>query len=140
MGGSGVAQEAGAEGPDEDLLEHVEGDVGDGEELSGVGDGEADVGYGKEGKVRGAEGEVFGLGVWELVVGLERRGGGEWDVKNINQQRKRTAQIPRTTRDCQGLAGWGGTEAIVEAISSMTRSASLSSFQAMSVSCSYDVV
>ena len=45
-----IADEAGSRGPEEeDLLQQVEGDGGDGEELAGVGDGEADVGDGEVG-------------------------------------------------------------------------------------------
>ena len=59
--GSAFADEAGSDaGADERALQHVEGDVGDGEELAGVRDGEADVGDGEGWKVGAAEGEVFG--------------------------------------------------------------------------------
>ena len=54
----GIADEARAEeGQHERLLQHVEGDVGDGEELARVRDGEADVGDWEGGEVAGAEGE-----------------------------------------------------------------------------------
>ena len=59
--GAAFANEAGPDArTDEGALEHVERDIGDGEELAGVGDGEADVGDGEGGEVFGAEGEVFG--------------------------------------------------------------------------------
>ena len=58
--GFGVADEARAEdGEHEGLLQHVEGDVGDREELARVRDGEADVRDGEGGQVFGAEGEVL---------------------------------------------------------------------------------
>ena len=47
--GPRVAQEFGSNRPHEHSLNHVEGDVGDAEEFTGVGDGEANVGYGKSG-------------------------------------------------------------------------------------------
>lgn len=50
--GFGVAEEFVADGPHEDFLEDVEGDVGDGEELAGVRDGKPD-------EADGISGEVF---------------------------------------------------------------------------------
>lgn len=47
--GPGVAQELGADRAHEHPLDHVEGNVGNGEEFAGVGDGEADVGDGEGG-------------------------------------------------------------------------------------------
>ena len=62
----GGADEGWAGGPhEEDFLQHVEGDGGDGQELRGVGGGEADVGDGEGGEVLGAEGQVFHL--WREV-------------------------------------------------------------------------
>ena len=53
-----IADEAGSEERQyEGLLQHIEGDVGNGEELAGVGYGEADMRYWKVGKVFRAEGE-----------------------------------------------------------------------------------
>ena len=60
--GAGVAEEFGAdEGGHEGFLEEVEGDVGGGEELAGVRDGEANMAHGEGGEVGVAEGDVFGL-------------------------------------------------------------------------------
>ena len=57
-----VLDEAGARGPEEeDFLEHVEGDVGDGEELASIEGGETNVGYGVIGEVLGTQGQVFNL-------------------------------------------------------------------------------
>jgi hypothetical protein len=59
----GVADEARSGRPDEeDFLEGVEGDGRRGEELAGVGGGEADVGDGEAGEMVRAEGKVFDLG------------------------------------------------------------------------------
>lgn len=76
----GVADEARAGGPDEeDFLEGVEGDGGRGEELAGVGGGEADVGDGEGGEVVRAEGKVFDLGR-ASVPGLGRGPKGDKEV------------------------------------------------------------
>ena len=96
-------------------MEEVEGDVGGGKELAGVGDGEADVAHGESGEVGVTEGDVFCL---EKVRGPFLGGRGS---------EERTAQMPRTMRWFQGLFGWGGTWSIVSAMRRMTSSALLSS-------------
>lgn len=50
VGSLGVAEEPLAKGPDEEALEHVEGEVGDGEEVAGVEERGGDVGEGVAGE------------------------------------------------------------------------------------------
>lgn len=64
-GGAGGEEEAGAEGPGEDDLEEVEGEVGvGGEEAVGVGEGEADVGEGEGGEEGASFCDVGLLWIW----------------------------------------------------------------------------
>lgn len=59
-GGLDVAQQAPAAGAEDALLQDVEGDVGEGQELAGVGAGEADVRDGEGREVVRAKGEELG--------------------------------------------------------------------------------
>ena len=106
---------------EEDLLQHVEGDGRDGQELRGVGGGEADVGGREGGEVLGAEGEVFHLlkGKGVSFSGYMREA--------MAMGVEHTAQMPRQMRFSQGLWGLGGTDLMVSPMRRMTLSASLSS-------------
>ena len=113
-----VLDEARAGGPDEeDFLQEVEGDVRGGEELAGVGGGEADVGDGVVWQVVGAEGKELGL----------QTGKSAWCWRDLRWMGEHTAQQPRTTRLFHGLRGFGGMDSMVSAIRRITVSASLSS-------------
>ena len=56
-----VAQESYPERPDKHFLKQIEGDVWNRKELTGVGEGEADMSNGERRQVGRAQSDVFGL-------------------------------------------------------------------------------
>ena len=109
------------------FLQHVEGNVGDREEMAGIGGREANVGDGEIREVTGTEWEIFELLSTQISYRkLQTRHSTFFRMRFHRREEVRTAQQPKTTRLFQGLWGLAGTDLIVSPINRIRVSASLS--------------